>query len=307
MNGAITHIQRYSIHDGPGIRTVVFFKGCPLSCLWCCNPETQSFQPELEFRQSLCQRCGRCVEICPLVAINKDLNCQEREKINRNLCNLCGQCVEVCPSGSLNSFGENWSLQEVMKEIVKDNAYYRRSGGGITLSGGEPLSQPQFAFNLLSECFKRNIHTTIETCGEAPRLVFEQILPVTSLFLFDIKHLDSDIHQKLTGVRNKTILNNLHWLAEKKVNIILRIPLIPGMNSKKNNIMGIAKLAKEIGIIETHIMPFHQMGKDKYQQTGRDYSMQKVIELRLSPKGKEVILATQKILEDSGLIVFVGG
>ncbi len=264
-------------------------------------------QPELEFRQSLCQHCGCCIEICLLDAVNPDLHCQAMEKINHQLCNLCGECIKGCPYGALHITGESWSVQDVVKEVIKDCSYYRRSGGGITLSGGEPLYQPQFALALLQQCYENNIHTAIETCGLVSKEVLEEILPFTNLLLFDIKHMESKTHQKLTGLPNEMIIENLHWLADREANIILRFPLIPGMNSEKENILEIANLAKSLGVGEIHIMPFHQIGKDKYQHAGRIYSMKEEIDLRLSSAGRDILLQTKKLLEGEGLIVFVGG
>ena len=307
MKGIITHIQRYSIHDGPGIRTVVFFKGCPLACLWCCNPETQSFQPELEFIQKLCQHCGQCVKICPENAVNADLFCPESEKINRQKCTLCGECVVVCPSDALKIIGQKMDAEAALAVIKKDAAYYRRSGGGVTLSGGEPLSQPEFAQQLLEKCHDLNIHTALETCGQAPRKIFEQILPFTNLFLFDIKHLEPKLHKQLTGVSNELILSNLRWLHEKSANITLRFPLIPEKNMDAANLQSLARLINELGIKELNLMPFHQMGKDKYSHLGRNYQLSTQVDLRLDEEGKSNLLAAQQFLRSEKVNVTIGG
>ena len=307
MKGVVTNIQRYSIHDGPGIRTVVFFKGCPLSCLWCCNPETQSFNPEVEFIISLCQQCGKCVRLCPRQAINVDLFCEENQKIDRKLCTVCGDCVSVCPNDALKMTGEKWNVKDIVELISKDMAFYRRSGGGVTLSGGEPLSQPKFAYQILRECYKLNIHTAIETCGFAAQEHYKKILSFTNLFLFDIKHLDKNIHRKLTGVTNENILKNLFWLATQHANIILRLPLIPEMNMEDEEVIEIAKLALDLKINEIHLMPFHQMGKDKYRYLGRNYLLSEKKDLRLLPCGKQVIQKVENLLVQKGINVFIGG
>ena len=307
MKGIITNIQRYSIHDGPGIRTVVFFKGCPLRCVWCCNPETQSFQPELEFIKSLCAQCGKCIEVCQPKAINFNLNCQEDEKIDRKRCTVCGECVRACPSEALRMVGEKVGVEEVIKEILKDKNFYLRSGGGITLSGGEPLSQPEFAYALLKKCHGHNIHTAVETCGAAPREIFERILPETDLFLFDIKHIDCTQHEGLTGISNKILLNNLKWLRSKSAQVILRLPLIPGLNTDEQNIRAVAQLAKDLLVSEIHLMPFHQMGKDKYRHLGRKYTLTGQKDMRLEEGGRKELHHAEEILTENNIKVCIGG
>ena len=307
MKGIITHIQRYSIHDGPGIRTVVFFKGCPLACIWCCNPETQSFRPELEFIQKLCQHCGECVKVCPENAVNLDLFCPESAKIDRQKCTFCAKCATDCPTGALKIVGEEMDADAVLGIIKKDAAFYRRSGGGVTLSGGEPLSQPEFAQNLLEKCHDLNIHTAIETCGQVPRRVFEQVLPLTDLFLFDVKQLDDNIHKQLTGVSNELILSNLRWLHQKSADVILRLPLIPDKNMDAANLHSLARLVNELGIKELNLMPFHQMGKDKYSHLGRSYQLSSQIDLRLDEEGKRELLAAQELLRSANVNVTIGG
>ncbi len=307
MKGIVTHIQRYSIHDGPGIRTVVFFKGCPLSCLWCCNPETQSFKPELEFIKNICQQCGQCVKICPEKAVNPDLFCQEQKKIDRQKCTVCGKCSLVCPSGALKIVGEVMEAEAILPLIKKDGAFYRRSGGGITLSGGEPLSQPDFAVHLLRACHDLNISTAIETCGLAAQNVFEQILPYTDLYLFDIKNLEPLMHQRLTGATNELIISNLRWLRKKTAQVILRLPLIPRLNMDKENLQSISRLVNDLEIEEVNLMPFHQMGKDKYSHLGRDYQLAEQIELRLDEKEKKNLVKFQDFLRSEKVNVVIGG
>jgi pyruvate formate lyase activating enzyme len=307
LKGFITHIQRYSIHDGPGIRTVVFFKGCPLTCLWCCNPETQSFKPELEFIKSLCQQCGQCVKICPENAVNADLFCPEPAKIDHQKCTVCGKCVAVCPSGALKIIGEVMEVDTILTVIKKDGAFYRRSGGGVTLSGGEPLSQPEFAHYLLKSCHDLNIHTAIETCGLAEQSVFEQILPYTDLFLYDIKHLNPQTHQRLTGLSNDLILSNIRWLHQKSAHLILRLPLVPGLNMDTENLRFLSKLVNELGIKEVNLMPFHQMGKDKYSHLGKNYQLTEQIELRLDEKEKKNLISIQDFLKSEKVNVVIGG
>jgi pyruvate formate lyase activating enzyme len=307
LKGIVTHIQRYSIHDGPGIRTVVFFKGCPLSCLWCCNPETQSFKPELEFIKNLCQQCGQCVKICPEKAVNSELFCPEQAKIDHQKCTVCGKCALVCPSGALKIIGEEMEAEAILTLIKKDGAFYRRSGGGVTLSGGEPLFQPDFAIQLLRACHNLNINTAIETCGLAAQNIFEQTLPFTDLFLYDIKNLEPLKHQRLTGASNELILSNLRWLRKKNAHVILRLPLIPGLNMDKENLQSVSRLVNDLGIEEVNLMPFHQMGKDKYSHLGRDYQLAEQIELRLDEKQKKNLVDFQEYLRSEKVNVVIGG
>ena len=307
MNGTITHIQRYSIHDGPGIRTVVFLKGCPLRCAWCSNPETQSFQPEVEFVASQCTRCGTCIRVCRFGAIHPDVDCPEEEKINRALCTACGECAERCPSGALRMVGEEVSVEAVMETVLKDKAYYRRSGGGITLSGGEPLAQADFAEALLSTCHRINVHTAVETSGATTTGVLERILDITDLFLYDVKHMDDRRHRELTGISNQGIIANLRWLRGKGAAVILRVPLIPGLNSDEENLRATADLAAELGIGEAHVLPFHQMGRDKYRHLGRAYALKDEGDAHLSEEGREALATARQILEERGLRVFTGG
>jgi pyruvate formate lyase activating enzyme len=307
LKGIVTHIQRYSIHDGPGIRTVVFLKGCPLNCLWCCNPETQSFQPELEFIKNLCQHCGQCVRICPENAINVDLYCSESMKIEHQKCPVCGKCALVCPSGALKIIGEEMESEAILTVIKKDGAFYRRSGGGITLSGGEPLSQPDFAAQLLRSCHDLNIDTAIETCGLVGQNVIEQILPFTDLFLFDIKNLEPLVHQRLTGFSNELILSNLRWLRKKNAHVIMRLPLIPGLNMDNENLQSISRLVNELGIEEVNLMPFHQMGKDKYSHLGKDYQLAEQIDLRLDEKEMKNLVDYRDFLRSEKVNVVIGG
>jgi pyruvate formate lyase activating enzyme len=307
LSGTITHIQRYSIHDGPGIRTVVFLKGCPLRCAWCSNPETQSFQPEVEFIASLCTRCGTCIRVCRFGAIHPDVNCPEERKINRALCTVCGECAEGCPSGALRMVGEKTSVEAVMEIVLKDKAYYRRSGGGVTLSGGEPLAQADFAEALLRASHRHNVHTAVETSGATTVGVLERILDVTDLFLYDVKHMDDRRHREQTGMSNQGILANLRWLRGKGAEVILRVPLIPGLNSDEENLRATAELAAELEIMEAHLMPFHQMGRDKYRHLGRTYALKDESDAHLSDDGRQALSAAKLLLEERGLRVFTGG
>ncbi|NMC79127.1 MAG: glycyl-radical enzyme activating protein [Chloroflexi bacterium] len=307
MKGLIFNIQRYSIHDGPGIRTVVFLKGCPLSCLWCCNPESQSFAPELEFRASLCQHSGRCIAACPEDAIHPDPWVAAAEKIDRQRCTDCGACVEVCPSQALHLVGEWMAVEEALAEVLRDASYYRRSGGGVTLSGGEPLAQPDFSLAFLKACYEHNIHTAMETTGAVAWELYEKVLPFVDVFLYDIKHMDSEAHRRLTGVPNERILENARRLSRSRAQIILRLPLIPGLNTGTENLEATARLAAQLQVMEVHLMPFHQLGKDKYRHLGRTYTLEGLTDLRKNDDGRAQIQQAVEIMAAYGLETFVGG
>jgi pyruvate formate lyase activating enzyme len=305
--GVIFDIQRYSIHDGPGIRTVVFLKGCPLRCEWCSNPEGRNPVPELEFFASRCERCGRCVEVCPREAVNRALDSAPAEKLDRRACDLCGVCVEACLSSALVLSGRRVTVEEVMVEVKKDLAFYRRSGGGVTLSGGDPLAQPSFARTLLERCGEANIHTAIETCGHAPEQVFRQVVEPSDLVLYDLKHADPMEHQRLTGASNTVVLRNLRVLVGMGKPIVARLPLIPGQNDGEANLREIGTLLSGLGIREVHLMPFHQLGKDKYQRLGIRYELGELPALLGSGDGGNTLPVARAVLESFGLAVQIGG
>jgi len=307
LKGWIFDIQRYAIHDGPGIRTIVFLKGCLLRCAWCCNPESQSFTYDLQFRKAICQQCGSCVKACHLQAVHPDLGVDEMFKIDRQRCDLCGDCVQSCPHEALTLIGEQMAVEDVLKAVSRDMDIYRRSGGGVTLSGGEPLAQPGFSAAILQACHDSNIHTAVETTGCVQWTVFERILPFTDLFLYDLKHADSRVHLVGTKSGNELILKNLQRLHDIGAQIMLRIPLIPGFNTDQVSLVQLAKLASSLRLNEVHIMPFHQFGKGKYQRLGRNYSMAEQPGLRESPARDEILLRAKEYFSDYGLQAIVGG
>jgi pyruvate formate lyase activating enzyme len=299
----ITNIQRFCIHDGPGIRTVVFMKGCPLRCFWCCNPENQRAEREVFYDSRKCIGCRRCVEICPKKALSFSV---KGVILNRGVCIGCGFCCNVCPSGALFLVGNLMTVDEVVKEVIRDAAFYSNSGGGVTISGGEPLfSKKSTAFvrKLLEFLKEKNIHTAIETSGFTKWDLLESILPFCDLFLYDIKHLDSKGHQEGTGVPNELIVSNLRNLASLTKNIVLRFPLIPGFNDDINIIKSIGELAKDVGLYRLDILPYHLLGKRKYVFLGRDDSL-----IPDSKPREEFLFEVKKALEtEFCLVVKVGG
>lgn len=307
VRGLVFDVQRYSIHDGPGIRTAVFLKGCPLRCLWCCNPESQRSEVEIEFREKLCQECGACARACPLGAVNPDLTRASGVKIDRDLCDHCGLCVEACPYGALRFSGQPRSVDEVLALVLRDAPFYRRSGGGITVTGGEPMAQPAFTRALLEACHERNVHTAMETTGNVQWALYESVLPHTDLFLYDLKHTDDAAHRRLTGVSNRLILENARRLSEAGASMILRLPLIPELNLDGVHLRAAAALAASLRVVEVHLMPFHQLGKDKYRRLDRAYSLAGLSGLRESTEGQERIRWACEILARAGLKVIVGG
>jgi pyruvate formate lyase activating enzyme len=306
--GIISNIQVYSLHDGPGVRTLVFLKGCNLKCTWCCNPENQTNAIEVEFYQSKCLDCLTCLTVCNRKAINTDLVDDEGFRINKYLCDECGKCVEFCPAGALKYVGEKMSVDEVIHKIQQDKYFYLSTRGGVTLSGGEPLCQFEFTKELLKSSYNENINTAIETCGNAPWNKYDQIIPFLDLILFDIKHMDPKKHEEKTGVTNYCILENLIKISESGIQLIIRIPLIPNFNLDKKNIHEtIQFLLKLKNVEEINLMPFHQLGRDKYRRLGRKYSLDGIPPLNSDQSGFHVIEKIKEDFKSYGFKVTVGG
>lgn len=298
MEGLVFDIQRFSVHDGPGIRTIVFLKGCPLSCKWCSNPESQSLKPVVMYQEMNCIHCGRCIAACKKEAIsinNKDF-------INRDICTACGECVNVCPASALALKGRKMTVEQVIKELKKDATNYRRSGGGITLSGGEPLVQSDFSMELLKACKAQGWHTAIETTGYGTSEAIEKVFPYIDLVLMDIKNINSDIHKEYTGVSNEIILNNALRISQI-TQMVIRVPVIPEFNSSEKSIFDICSFAKTLNNIETvHLLPYHTYGENKYKLLGRDYLMKEERNLN-----SDEIEKLEKIVESQGFSCIIGG
>lgn len=275
--GVIFNIQRFSVHDGAGLRDLILMKGCPLRCLWCSNPESQNPKPEVAFNQGRCigcKECGWCLSACPLSAITVAEDGKIR--IDRTLCNNCGECAAVCPAQAIKFMGEYRSIDDVVKLIEEDSAFYSRSGGGITVGGGEPSVQADFVSALLEACRKRGIDTAIETCGHGRWEDMEKVCRYADLIFYDIKHMDSSKHRAFTGAGNEMILENLKRIADRFPNtpIIARTPVVPGYNDSEENIQAIADFLTGIpGIREYELLPYHGFGEPKYHQLGRKYQL----------------------------------
>lgn len=274
MEGLIFDIQRTRLDDGPGIRTTVFLKGCPLRCLWCSNPESQRSSPEIMYNANLhIDGCEECIKMCPAQAIEK--YGREGIKINRDVCKVnCSGCAEVCFSNALTVIGRKVTVEEVQKEIKKDIAFYRASNGGVTISGGEPLAQPEFAKEILKACKEEEIHTVLDTNGYGRWEILEAMLQYVDLVLYDIKHMDPITHNTYTGVSNKLILENIRKISQIEIPIVIRFPVIPGINSSEDNINSLIQLAKEVSPLRVDLLPYHRLGVSKYRMLGRNYGLQ---------------------------------
>ena len=270
--GIVFNIQRFSIHDGPGIRTTVFLKGCPLYCPWCQNPESIRLLPEIITRDIKCIRCGRCVDACPQGAISLG---EEGRVIEWGKCNYCLKCAEVCPSKSIEVSGEYKSVDEVIQEVMKDSSFYRRTGGGMTISGGEPLLQWRFTLSLLQKARQKGLRTALDTTGYANWEILDEVLNYTNLVLYDLKHMDSAKHREVTGVPNERILENLQKTVIEKpgLKVWLRRPLIPDFNDSEEEIEGLCKFTLTLGsgVEKISLLPFHKFGELKYTATGKVY------------------------------------
>jgi len=303
--GRVFNIQRYSLHDGSGIRTLVFLKGCPLRCLWCSNPESQKDEPELGLIMARCagvEPCGApCLPACPLDALHPDG--QGGIEIDRDTCNICGRCAMACPEEALKVVGREMTVDEIMAEVEKDRPFYRRSGGGLTLGGGEPLAQYQFAAAILKTAAEEYIHTALETSGHAPWDEFEAVLKHVDLLQMDIKHMDSQRHQELTGQSNELILKNLGKVLSIKEppDVIIRIPVIPGCNDSRENIAATAAHVAALGFTQIELIPYHKMGITKYSQ----YGMVRPLD-GLEPPSGDLMGELRNIVESHGLREMTG-
>ena len=299
-SGTVFNIMRYCLHDGPGIRTIVFLKGCPLRCWWCHNPEGQDRQPEIAFRESRCIRCGNCYALCAQGAVGK---INDRYIILEEKCIQCGKCVDVCYAEAREIAGKEMTVVEVMQEVEKDRVFYDESGGGVTFSGGEPLMQHDFLMGLLQLSRARGIHTAVETAGYTSPEILKRISTWTNLFLYDVKVIDDKRHRDFTGVSNELILENLKGLSSWGADVIVRVPLIPGVSDDEENVRSLGGfLTQSTSIKEVHLLPFHKTGKEKYERLRKPSHAWP--EEPLSTERAEVLAA---ILRGFGLTTRIGG
>ena len=299
-NAVIFDIRKYSIHDGPGIRTTVFFKGCPLRCWWCHNPEGQDVEPELVYRKSRCIGCDECSKSCQREAISL---VAQSISVNREKCVTCNNCCRVCPSDALSIAGKQMSVKEILEEIEKDRTFYEESRGGVTFSGGEPLMQPDFLNALLKECKERAIHTAVNTCGFAQYEIIDRIRDKVDLFLYDIKTMDNRKHRKYTGASNEQILKNLKKLAESGSSIVISFPIIPGINDDDKNVTRTAKFISSLpNIQQVNLLPYHRAGIEKYKNLGKPYKLDKI-----QPPSNQRVKSVKEKMEAFGIRVGIGG
>ena len=270
VSAPITNITRGSLHDGPGVRTVIYFKGCGLRCKWCHNPETLSHKQEIMYIKSKCIHCGKCVEVCP----EHHKICGNDMELVKEGCFACGKCVKACPSLALSLCGEDKTPQELLEEILKDSHYYAASGGGVTFSGGECLLHSEFVKEIAKMCKENNIHTAIESALFVPWENVRNVLPFIDLFFADLKIPDSEKHRKFTGQDNRLIIENITKLSKEYGNIILRIPVIPGVNDSEEDISGFAEIINNFGkgVKEVELLRYNNLAESKYQIIGKEYT-----------------------------------
>lgn len=293
MNALIMDIKRFAVHDGDGIRTTIFFKGCPLRCVWCHNPEGLYGRTQLSYIGSKCVGCGSCVTgLCTANSMQNGIHVFDRTK-----CKLCGRCETICPSGCFRIYGKSYNVEELVDIAMEDKDFYDCSGGGVTLSGGECLMQPDFCAELLKVCKERGLHTAVDTCGFVPREAIDKVLPFTDIFLYDLKAIDEDVHIRCTGQSNKLILENLEYLSELGKDIEIRIPYVPAYNSDQIHKMGqfLSGLPAVKGV---RVLAYHNLSESKYASLGMECHMP-----QCDPPDKQSMEAAAAVLKDYGLRV----
>ncbi len=294
-------MQKFAVHDGPGIRTMVYMKGCPLTCLWCSTPQSQKMALEILHIELSCQKCGRCAQACPIEAIA--FSEEAGPEIDRATCDGCGRCVEACPNQALELVGESMTVEGLFQEVNKDSPFYRRSNGGVTVGGGEPTMQHEFVAEFLKRCKQQYIHTAIETCGYVKWEHLEKLLQYLDLVYVDIKHMDDVVHRKLTGVSNELILENVRKASALRP-VIMRIPMVPGHNDSDDNILDTASFAARLGenLTRIELLPYHQFGTQTYGRLGREYELSDI-----EPPGDDHMERLKGIVEACGVAVQIGG
>lgn len=298
IKAAVFDIQRFSVHDGPGIRTTVFLKGCPLRCKWCANPESQRQNPEILLRNTRCDQCGECVKACPLSAIVLE---ESNIRLDRDRCDCCMKCVDVCLTGAISRAGEIKTVEEIVIEAEKDKVFYNNSGGGVTISGGEPLFQPEFTYALLKALKEKSLHTALDTCGYAKWDVLDKILDYTDLALFDIKHIENEAHHAGTGFGNSLIFENLERTLEKNKKVWVRIPIIPGFNDSEKHVTELAEYFLKRPVEKITLLAYHELGRNKWEFLGLENPMPELPGLK-----EEELSHLRDIFVSAGLKATIG-
>jgi len=298
----IFDIQKFSQDDGPGIRTIVFLKGCPLRCKWCSNPESQKVQSEIGHHYTLCKECGQCAANCPTKAITM-IGGDKKLHIDNSKCIVCGTCVKTCIYRALSIYGRTATVDEVYHQVNLDRTYYEISGGGVTLSGGEMLAQPDFAAAILKKCKENGIHTCVETTGFATPENFAKVLPYVDMFLYDLKSLNDEVHKKWTGVSNEPILKNLDTAMHSDAQVVIRFPFIPTVNDSEENLMMMRDKLVELNKIKPtriEILPYHNYGEGKYVMTHREYEAKD-----LRKPTKESLQHVREVFTEAGIEIII--
>ena len=303
IQGLLLDIDKFASHDGPGIRTTVFLKGCPLSCIWCHSPESRHVHPELIYQNERCSGCWLCLEECPMEALSMGQNGDnEAAVLDRSLCDACGRCAEVCYPGALKRVGSTVTVGELLTRVQKDIPFFQSSGGGVTLSGGEPARQAKFSYHFLMACQAAGIHTALETTGYARWEVISSLARVTDLFLYDVKFADSESHRRFTGVPNRVILDNLQRLAGMGSEIHVRVPCIAGVNDSAQQIGAISRLVSQMGLSQIVLLPYNGAAGAKYEWLGQEYTLANRL-----PQSDETMSHLADICRLDGLHVQIGG
>jgi pyruvate formate lyase activating enzyme len=299
IRGLVFNIQRFCLHDGPGIRTNVFFKGCPLNCRWCSNPESKNNRAEIVFNSRKCILCLKCIDACPNGGIIKT---EDGMRIDRDQCVMCLKCIDACVARALYIEGENYTVDELLAEVLKDSEFYKKSGGGVTLSGGEPLMQKDFVLEFLKALKKHEIHVVAETTGCIDSESFKQLIGMIDILYFDVKHPDNAKHKDMIGEGNEQILHNLEFAVKSGREVVARLPVIREYNNSQEAVDGYIRLFRKTGLKKIHLLPFHNYGAGKYEMLGLNY------EYRNTPNmEKEELAPMRDVLMKAGFEVQIGG